>query len=77
MKLIILTGLVLFAIVSLIEAEEESGRVCIPLNGECSKSPDKCCDNINCDCYLRFEKGVQTGRPCFCTEKDVIFERDE
>nr|B6DD11.1 RecName: Full=U11-lycotoxin-Ls1a; AltName: Full=Toxin-like structure LSTX-J9; Flags: Precursor [Lycosa singoriensis]ACI41427.1 toxin-like structure LSTX-J9 precursor [Lycosa singoriensis]CAS03696.1 toxin-like structure LSTX-J9 precursor [Lycosa singoriensis] len=75
MKLIILTGLVLFAIVSFIEAEEETGRACILLYGECTKASGSCCSNLICDCYRKLKKGVQIARQCFCLEKDVVYKK--
>uniref|UniRef100_A0A482ZKD3 U17-Lycotoxin-Lsp1c_1 n=1 Tax=Lycosa sp. SGP-2016 TaxID=1905177 RepID=A0A482ZKD3_9ARAC len=74
MKLIIFTGLLLFAIVSLTEAEAESERACIPQYGECVKASGNCCSNLSCDCYGRFKDGKEIGRNCFCLEKGVTYK---
>nr|B6DCX9.1 RecName: Full=U8-lycotoxin-Ls1s; AltName: Full=Toxin-like structure LSTX-H8; Flags: Precursor [Lycosa singoriensis]ACI41395.1 toxin-like structure LSTX-H8 precursor [Lycosa singoriensis]CAS03664.1 toxin-like structure LSTX-H8 precursor [Lycosa singoriensis] len=76
MKLIIFTGLVLFAIVSLIEAQAENERACLPQYQVCTDAPGNCCSNLVCDCYGRYKSGTRIGRNCFCLQKGVIYKRE-
>uniref|UniRef100_A0A482Z9D8 U17-Lycotoxin-Lsp1a_1 n=1 Tax=Lycosa sp. SGP-2016 TaxID=1905177 RepID=A0A482Z9D8_9ARAC len=75
MKIIIFTGLVLFAVVSLIDAAPQNERACLPEYEECVKAPGNCCSNLSCDCYIRYKNKVQIGRNCFCLEKGVVYKR--
>uniref|UniRef100_A0A482ZJH7 U4-Lycotoxin-Lsp1a_1 n=1 Tax=Lycosa sp. SGP-2016 TaxID=1905177 RepID=A0A482ZJH7_9ARAC len=77
MKTMIFAGLVLFAIISFIEVEAESGRACLAEYAECVNAPGNCCSNLSCDCYGRFKDGKEIGRNCFCLEKGVIYKREK
>uniref|UniRef100_A0A482Z7R0 U25-Lycotoxin-Lsp1a_1 n=1 Tax=Lycosa sp. SGP-2016 TaxID=1905177 RepID=A0A482Z7R0_9ARAC len=74
MKLLLVTGLVLL-VVSFVEAEGETQRVCIPLEEPCTDTPNNCCDGLNCECYRRLEDGVPKGVECACLEKGVTYKR--
>nr|B6DCW1.1 RecName: Full=U7-lycotoxin-Ls1a; AltName: Full=Toxin-like structure LSTX-G1; Flags: Precursor [Lycosa singoriensis]ACI41377.1 toxin-like structure LSTX-G1 precursor [Lycosa singoriensis]CAS03646.1 toxin-like structure LSTX-G1 precursor [Lycosa singoriensis] len=77
MKLIIFTGLALLLIVSLIDVEAQNEGACLPRGSVCTTNHAGCCSKLSCDCYRRFEKGVEKGQKCWCIPTGLRYSKEK
>uniref|UniRef100_A0A482Z7V4 U8-Lycotoxin-Lsp1a_1 n=1 Tax=Lycosa sp. SGP-2016 TaxID=1905177 RepID=A0A482Z7V4_9ARAC len=74
MKIIFFTVSAVLLIVSVVETEAKG--TCLPYAAVCTKNSSVCCSGLACDCYIRFEDGVEKGEKCWCIDKGVTYTKE-
>nr|UNJ19427.1 Tx-866 [Heteropoda pingtungensis] len=74
MKVLLMSLMLILVVLCCTEAEGDSERQCIKLEGECTKNKDNCCAGHRCRCYDKIVNGVKAEVRCWCFEKDVTYK---